>query len=106
MRSRVEFGEKKLKFSEFENVRNAFPLRALTHELHWIFVRPLVAHRVMVKSTHQVPNLGSCCFRPLDPVEPLFDCDGLEISPGKRPPSRDLRQLVDERPVAKSLIRP
>ena len=30
---RVEFGGKKLKFCEFEYIRNALPLRALTHEL-------------------------------------------------------------------------
>lgn len=58
---------------------NAFSLRALTNELDRVSVRSLVAYRMTEKSTHQIPNLRSCCFRPPDPVQPLLDCHGLDL---------------------------
>src|SRR5271156_1216567 len=64
--SNRQLAEQKLEFAEFQNVRNFLSLRALTHELDRISFDPLVTHRVMEESTHEIPNLRLRSPRTLD----------------------------------------
>ncbi len=81
-----------MKFRKFENVGHSLSLRALTHELDWVAVNPLVPHCVMEDCAHEVPNLRSRAFCPLDAVQPFFNCDRLDlikpvISPARKNPA-------------------
>ncbi|MCU1302753.1 MAG: hypothetical protein JWQ87_3037 [Candidatus Sulfotelmatobacter sp.] len=74
-----QLAQEQLEFAQFENVRNFLSLRALTNELDRVAVNPLVTHRVMKESTHEVPNLRFCSLRPLDAAKPLLNCNRFDL---------------------------
>jgi len=86
-----QLAQQQLKLEQLKNIWNTLTLCTLTNELDRIFVRPFVSHCVCEQCAHEVPNLGPCAFRPLDPVQPIFDCNGLHlvervISPTRKNP--------------------
>jgi hypothetical protein len=83
-----QLAEKKLEFRQFENVRHFLSFRALAHELDWVVVNPLVPHCVMKDCAHQIPNLRSRAFRPLDAVQPFFNGDRLYLIKSVISPTR------------------
>src|SRR6202789_2364498 len=64
--SHGEFGEKSLKFVQFEHIGNPLSFRALTNEFDRVLIRPLVPHRMTKESAHDVPNLRFRTSCPLD----------------------------------------
>lgn len=74
-----QLAEKKLQLREFENIGHLLPLRALADELDGVAIHPLVSHRVMEESAHEIPNLRLCSPCPLDAPQPLLNCDRLNL---------------------------
>jgi hypothetical protein len=84
-----QLAQEQLEFRQFEFVRHLLPFRALANEFDWVSVNPLVPHRVMEDGAHQISNLRSRCFRPLDSVQPFFNGDRLYLIQSVISPTRE-----------------
>jgi hypothetical protein len=51
-------------------------------KLDRVSIRPFALNSVTEERAHEVLNLGTCAFRSLDTVQPLFDGYGLSPGPG------------------------
>src|ERR1035438_6156639 len=84
-----QLAKEKLEFRQFEHVRHLLPFRTLADKLDWVAVNPLVPHSVMENGAHQISNLRSRCFRPLDAVQPFFNGDRLYLIESAISPTRE-----------------